>query len=142
MRVEVIALTDDWRHARLLLPLDRNCNPGGSMFGGAVACLADPVAALACNRLFPGHQVWTRSLNLDFRREGRSDLELRFDFEPAQEQAIALELRRRSRATPEFEYGFYDTDGRVCVTVGCRVAIRPADYQPTTSSHRSEKRDE
>jgi hypothetical protein len=142
MRVKVLVLSDDWRHVRLLLPLDRNRNPGGGMFGGAIACLADPVAALACDRVFPGNQVWTRSLSLDFRREGRSDLELRFDFAADQEHAIAAELRRRGRATPEFFYGLYDTRGCACVTVSSRVAIRPAGYRPATGSHRSDKWDE
>ena len=63
LRVRVLELSPDWRRARILLPLNsRNRNPGGGMFGGAMACLADPIAALACNRVFPGHQVWTREL--------------------------------------------------------------------------------
>lgn len=100
------------------------------MFGGSVAALADPVPALACNRVFPGQQLWTRSLHLDFRREGRSDLELRFAFDPEQEAVIRAELANRSRANPTFEYGFYDDQGRLCVLVHNQVAIRPADYRP------------
>ena len=138
MRVKVLALSDDWRHARLLLPLAANRNPGGGMFGGSMACLADPIAALSCNRVFPGHQVWTRALSLDFRHEGRGDLELRFDLDPRLEDDIRAELLRRGRATPEFEYGFFDTAGRVCAAVACRVAIRPPGYVPETGSQRSE----
>ena len=130
MRIRVLSLSGDWRHVRILLPLRHNCNPGGSMFGGAVACLADPVAALVCNRLFPGHRLWTRDLSLDFVREGRSDLELRFDIDPQQERQVAEELAARGRATPEFEFGFFDTGGRECVRVRTRVAIRPIDYRP------------
>jgi acyl-coenzyme A thioesterase PaaI-like protein len=131
MSVRVARLSDDWRHARLVLPLNRfNRNPGGGMFGGSIAALADPVAALACNRVFPGHQVWTRALALDFRREGRTDLELRFDFDPRQEQAIRETLERRGRDNPEFIFGIYDRHDRLCVRVRNRVAIRPADYRP------------
>ncbi len=131
MSVQVRELSDDWRHARLLLPLNRfNRNPGGGMFGGSIAALADPVAALACNRVFPGHQVWTRSLRLDFRREGRTDLELRFDFDPRLEEAIRAELAQRGRATPDFRFGIYDRHDRLCVQVDNSVAIRPADYRP------------
>ena len=57
MGLRVLELSDDWRRVRLLLPLAGNRNPGGGMFGGAMACLADPIAALACSRVFPGHQV-------------------------------------------------------------------------------------
>lgn len=130
LRVRVLELSDDWRRTRLLLPLKPNRNPGGGMFGGAMACLADPVAALVCNRIFPGHRVWTRELVLDFVREGRSDLELRFVLDPHQEREIADQLARRGRATPAFEYAFYDNRGRTCVMVRCRVAIRPGDYRP------------
>lgn len=130
MRVKVVELSTDWCRARLQLPLAHNRNPGGGMFGGAMACLADPIAALACNRRWPGHQVWTRDLALDFVREGRTDMMLRFEFPPQLEESIGTELAARGRATPMFEYGFYDAKGRCCVKVRCRVAIRPADYRP------------
>jgi len=131
--IRVLALEEGWRVLRIRLPLaGGNRNPGGSMFGGAVAALADPVAALACNRVFPGHNVWTRAMRLDFRREGRSDLELRFALAPDQEAAIGEELARRGRSTPTFEYGFWDTAGRLCVQVENTVAIRPAGYSPPT----------
>lgn len=139
MRVSVLELADDWRSVRVLLPLAPNRNPGGGMFGGAMACLADPIAALACNRVFPGNQVWTRSLALDFRHEGRSDLELRFRIDAETERDIREQLARRGRATPAFEYGFYDRRDRLCVAVSCRVAIRPAHYRPGDRLDESEK---
>jgi len=142
MRVRVLELSGDWRHVRLLLPLAANRNPGGAVFGGAMACLADPIAALACHRAFPGYQVWTRELTLDFALEGRSDMELRFTLEPAQEQAISEELARRGRATPEFAYAFFDSRGRACVSVRCRVAIRPGGYRPADRPPRSTLNDE
>jgi acyl-coenzyme A thioesterase PaaI-like protein len=135
MSIEVVSLGDDWRSVRIRLPLNRfNRNPGGSMFGGAVAALADPIPALSCNRVFPGHQLWTRRLQLEFVREGRSDLQLRFDLDAAQEQAIREELQTRGRATPTFEFGFYDTQDRLCVKVLNSVAIRPIGYRPQGES--------
>lgn len=133
LRIQVLCLDNDWRQVRIRLPLrEANRNPGGGMFGGAVAALADPVPALACNRVFPGHNVWTRAMHLDFRREGRTDLELRFELDPVQELAIREELARRGRATPTFEFGFWDTADRLCVQVKNTVAIRPAGYVPPT----------
>ena len=101
------------------------------MFGGAMASLADPLPALACARLFPGYAVWTRSMTIDFRREGRTDLEMRLVISAEQEQEIQAELDRRQRATPVFEYGFYDTRDRLCAWVHNRVAIRPRGYLPS-----------
>lgn len=136
MRIQVLELGDDWRHVRIRLPLQPfTRNPGGGMFGGAIAALADPIAPLACNRLFPGHAVWTRGLSLDFRREGRTDLELRFDVDPQQEAAIAAELARRGRATPQFEYALYDASDTLCVGVTNAVAIRPLNYRPEAPRH-------
>ena len=139
MRVRVLQLSNDWRQVRLLLPLRRNQNPGGGMFGGAMACLADPIAALACNRVFPGHQVWTRELALDFVHEGRSDMELRFRLDPATERSIHEALARRGRATPSFEYAFHDERGKACVMVRSRVAIRPSDFRPLAKPNRSKQ---
>jgi acyl-coenzyme A thioesterase PaaI-like protein len=49
MRIRVLELSDDWRTVRILLPLNAlSRNPGGVMFGGYQAALADPIAALAC----------------------------------------------------------------------------------------------
>ncbi len=105
------------------------------MFGGAIASLADPIAALACNRVFPGHQVWTRAMQVDFMREGRTDLILQFDFDQQVEREINEALGARGRATPSFEYGFYDTAGHLCVKVVNTVAIRPRDYRPSERLH-------
>ena len=55
MRVKVVSLESNWRNVRIRLPLNTlSRNPGGVMFGGYQACLADPIAALACSRIFPG----------------------------------------------------------------------------------------
>lgn len=129
MRIRVLELSDDWRRVRIRLPLKTlSKNPGGSMFGGFQASLADPIPTLSCGRVFAGWAVWTRALTLDFQREGRTDLELRFELNPAQEQAIREELATKGRSTPEFEYGYYLDDGTQCTRILNTVAIRPRGY--------------
>lgn len=130
MRIKVVDMSPDWRYIKILLPQSWIAtNAGGSLFGGFQACLADPIAAMACAKIFPGYAVWTRSLQLDFREQGLSDLELRFNFTPETEQKIRADLASRGRSTPVFEYGYYQTDGSMCTLVKTRVAIRPADYK-------------
>jgi acyl-coenzyme A thioesterase PaaI-like protein len=125
MGVKVVFVDDNWSEVRLRLPLTAfSRNLGDSMFGGYQASIADPVAAIACARQFPGYSVWTRSLSLDFEHPGNGDLELRFVFDPAVRAQIGTELQRRGRSTPEFEYGLYRSDGVRCTRVRCRVAIR------------------
>lgn len=130
MGVKVIELDPDWNLVRLKLPLTLfSRNMADTMFGGYQAAIADPVAAIACARQFPGYAVWTRSLSLDFEHPGNSDLELRFVFDADIKQRIREELASRGRSTPAFEYGLYRADGLRCTRVDCRVAIRPRGYR-------------
>ena len=134
MRVKVLEIADGWRRVRIRLPLNSvSRNPGGVMFGGYQASLADPVAAIACARVFPGYSVWTRAMNVDFQRGGSTDLELRFEMRPEQEAAIAAELQAKGRSTPTFEYGYYLADGSLCTLIKNTVAIRPKGYKKATT---------
>jgi acyl-coenzyme A thioesterase PaaI-like protein len=134
MRIKVLEIADGWRTVRIRLPLNAmSRNPGGVMFGGYQAALADPIAALACARVFPGYSVWTRSMNIAFDHGGNSDLEMRFSLTPDQEQAIRMELERDGRSTPTFEYGYVRKDGVRCTVVRNTVAIRPRGYRRATS---------
>ncbi len=133
MGVKVLSLDELWGKVRILLPLNaHNVNPGGTMFGGAMSSLADPIAALACAKRFPDYTVWTKSLRIDFLRPGSEDLVLHFDFPKTLQQSLENELAEKGSATPEFEYGFYLADGTLCCLVHCAVALRPSD----PNSHR------
>ena len=134
MRIKVISLSADWRHIHIKLPLNIfSRNMGDCMFGGYQTALADPIAALACNRILNRkYNVWTRYQEVDFRYVGNSDLELRFVFDPEIEKQIHADLQSKGRSTPTFEYGFYRSDGVECTHIKNTVAIRPADYQPHT----------
>ena len=129
MQVKILELTPDWRSIKLLLPLSEAAtNHQGTMFGGFMASLADPVAALSCGKLFPGYAAWTRKLTIDFLRAGTTDLELRFDFPPDLEPIIKKELEEKGRSTPTFIYAYHLNDGTLCAQVKCTVAIRPQGY--------------
>ena len=134
MRIKVLEIADGWRDVRILLPLNAlSRNPGGVMFGGWQAALADPIAALACARVFPGYSVWTRGMTISFDHGGNSDLEMRFSLTREQEQQIRIELERDGRATPTFEYGYSRKDGVRCTVIRNTVAIRPKGYKRATT---------
>ena len=99
------------------------------MFGGFQASLADPIAPMACAKIFSDYQVWTRKLSVDFQKPGDTDLELRFDFPSEKEKEILAELEKRGRSTPTFEYGLYTQNGEMCTKVECVVAIRKKGYR-------------
>ena len=138
MRVKVLELADDWSFIRLRLPLTAfSRNMGDSRVGGYQAAVADPIAALACAKRFPGHDVWTRAMSIDFVAVGDSDLELRFEFDLAIDAKIRHDLAARGRSTPEFEYAFYREDGKCCSRISNTVAIRPEGYKPGNLSENS-----
>jgi acyl-coenzyme A thioesterase PaaI-like protein len=134
MRIKVLEIAQDWRTVRILLPLNaRSRNPGGVMFGGYQAALADPIAALACARVFPGFSVWTRAMAISFDHGGNSDLEMRFALTSEQENDIRMQLESEGRATPTFEYGYVREDGVRCTVIRNTVAIRPRGYRRATT---------
>jgi acyl-coenzyme A thioesterase PaaI-like protein len=134
MRIQVLEIADGWRNVRIRLPLNAlSRNPGGVMFGGWQAALADPIAALACARVFPGYSVWTRAMTISFDHGGNSDLEMRFSLTLEQEADIRIELERDGRSTPTFEYGYVRKDGVRCTAIRNTVAIRPRGYKRATT---------
>ncbi|VAW96976.1 hypothetical protein MNBD_GAMMA23-1405 [hydrothermal vent metagenome] len=135
MRIKVVTLSADWRHIQIKLPLNfLSRNMGDGMFGGYQTALADPIAALACNRVLDRkYNVWSRYQEVDFRYIGNSDLQLRFDFDSQIEQQIRADLKTKGRSTPTFEYGFYRADGVECTHIKSTVAIRAMDYKPPLS---------
>ena len=127
MAIKVLELDSEWSTVRILLPLnEQNVNPGGTMFGGAIAALADPIAALACAKRFPEYEIWTKHLALDFLKPGSSDLELLFEFPSEAQKEIAAQLSERHRANHTFHYGLHLDDGALCCSITCVVAIRQA----------------
>ena len=135
MRVRVLELAEDWSFARLRLPLTAfSRNMGDGMFGGYQAAVADPIAALACAKRYPGYDVWTRAMSIDFVAVGNSDLELRFEFDVTIDAQIRDDLESRGRSTPRFEYAFYRQDGVKCSRIVNTVAIRPEGYKPGSLS--------
>eukprot|EP01104_Vermistella_antarctica_P015793 TRINITY_DN5254_c0_g1_i2.p1 TRINITY_DN5254_c0_g1~~TRINITY_DN5254_c0_g1_i2.p1 ORF type:complete len:151 (+),score=40.90 TRINITY_DN5254_c0_g1_i2:279-731(+) len=134
MGVKVIKLDDDLNDIRIRLPLNTlSRNPGGVMFGGYQASLADPIAAIVCARKFPNYSAWTRAMTIDFEAGGSEDLELRFQFPPEMESKIRDELEKKGRATQTFHYGYYLSDGSRCTRISNTVAIRRKGYLRATS---------
>ncbi len=135
MRITVLEMDEQWNRVRIRLPLNAlSRNPGGIMFGGHQASLSDPIPSLACLRRYPGYDVWTRAMHIDFELGGRTDLEMRFEFPAELDARIRAELQAEGRATPTFEYGFYLADGTRCTNVKNTVAIRPRGYSRKSQS--------
>ena len=119
MRAKILEASDGWRRVRIRLPLTAfSSNLSGDMFGGWQAALADPIAALACARVFPGYSVWTRSMSIAFEKPGSTDLELRFEITPG------TGARHRRRAESQWP----------CHS-DLRIWFLPGRWQPVHAHH-------
>eukprot|EP00052_Salpingoeca_macrocollata_P015156 m.120377 g.120377 ORF g.120377 m.120377 type:complete len:176 (+) comp19577_c0_seq4:162-689(+) len=129
MRIKVLEFSNSGRVIRVRLPLNAfSKNPGGTMFGGYQACLADPIPAFMCVRVFPNYWVATRHMEIDFRHAARADLELRFEVSPEKEEEIRQELVEKGRSTPTFKFAMHLPDGQIATEVTNTVALRPIGY--------------
>ncbi len=73
MRVKVLEISEDWRKVRVRLPLTSfSINPGGVVFGGYQAALADPIRGLGVRQYFQGlgrldaldaHRLYSRGID-------------------------------------------------------------------------------
>src|SRR5690242_2465947 len=73
MGVKVTEVARDYRKIRVEKPLRwYGKNMYGSMFGGFLAAVTDPLPALMCQRIFPGCQGWTKSHYVDFLKPARN----------------------------------------------------------------------
>ena len=70
MRIKVLEITENWRIVRILLPIMPFAQSGWRHVWRLSGPLADPIAALACARVFPGYSVWTRAINRVLRHAG------------------------------------------------------------------------
>ena len=58
---------------------------------------------------------------------------MRFSLTSEQEAEIRMELERKGRATPTFEFGYFRGDGVRCTVIRNTVAIRPRNYTRATT---------
>lgn len=131
MGAKVVFVSGDYRKMHIQLPLRWYArNHFGTMFGGFIASLADPLPALLCGRYFEREfgmgtvHVATKKLGIHFLRPGRSTLEARVELPEEQLAVVREELYRRGFASPKFTFYFFDEGGKKVAKVHNTVAIR------------------
>ena len=125
MGAHITSLTPDYRELKVKLPLRWYArNHYGTMFGGFMSSLADPLPALLCHKIFPDTEVWTKRLNLHFLRPGRTDLELRIEISQEQIDEMARELSETGKSRPKFRFYYFDAHEHKVAVVENTVAIR------------------
>lgn len=125
MGVKIKRVSKDYRELDALLPLRWfGKNGHGTMFGGFMCSLSDPLAALMCGRIFPGNEVWTKANCVEFLRPGRSDLLLSIRITDEDVAKIGESLEAAGKASHVFEFSFRDREGTEVARVRNTVHVR------------------
>lgn len=127
MGVKVISIASDYRHLHVKIPLRwYSKNMHGTLFGGFMCAVSDPLPTLLCGRLFPGVQVWTRRNSVEFLRPGKGSLDLRIEVTDLDIASIRESLQSNGQSMHTFEYCFRDKRGHVIAEVLNTVYLRKA----------------
>lgn len=107
--VKASHISNDKRKVTLRIPLRwYSKNLHGTMFGGFIAAVADPVPAIMCTELLPHVEVWTKKLEVDFLKPARSSIEMRVEITQQDLDTITAGLEAAGKIQHAFEFYFYD----------------------------------
>lgn len=131
MGIKVREVSPDHRHLRVELPFRwYSKNIHGTMFGGLLAAVADPMPAMMCAQIFPEIEVWTKGFSIDFLRPGTGKLTLKIDIEDEQVEEIRAALGAKSSTLQTFHFSFWDEAGREIARVANTVFLRERKRPP------------
>lgn len=125
MGIRVKKVGKDYRLLHAQLPF-RWCNKNiqGTMFGGYICALSDPLALLLCERIFPGTQGWTKDLKVEFLKPGTSALDVKIEVSDEDVSQMKAQLERTGNAFHTFTFSFRDKREREIARVANTVLIR------------------
>jgi len=133
MGVKIPEVSKDNRKLRATMPLRwyaRNIH--GTMFGGFMCALADPLPALMCARIFPNLEVWTKACCVEFIRPAKGLLILDIEITEQDVAIIGKELDEKGKITYAFEFSFRDKKGEEIAKVKNTVFLRKLKPRKST----------
>lgn len=137
MGVKVLEVSPDYRYMHVRLPLRwYGKNMYGTMFGGFICAVTDPLAALLCAKLFPGTQVWSKKHTVDFVRPGRTTVDFKIKVTDEHLAQMDQQLKADSKALCEFRYSATDTKGHLVAEIQSTVYVR---YRPDVTKQTFER---
>jgi acyl-coenzyme A thioesterase PaaI-like protein len=131
MGAQVKSVSADYRRLHLKLPTRWYArNMHGTLFGGFMAAISDPLPALLCARIFPGTEVWTKAIQIDFKRPAKGTLDIRVEIKQSDVDAIAHALESHNKVSHEFHFDFSDSKGMTIASVKNTVYLRKSTKTP------------
>jgi acyl-coenzyme A thioesterase PaaI-like protein len=125
-RTRCVYVAPDYRHARFQLSLSwLNRNLNGSLFGGSLYAMVDPVHAVMLEQLLPGrHVVWAKSAKIDFLKPGRGRVVADYRISDEALAAITAELAAKGKAEATFPVAIGDAEGDTVARADVTVYVR------------------
>ena len=126
----VIYVSPDLRRMRIKLALSwRTRNPAGSLFGGSLYAVTDPLYVwLLAQHLGAGYIVWDKAGSIRYRKPGRSTLFADFGVD----EPLLDEIRRQVAAKGEYHRDFpvelKDSHGTVHVEIVKTIYVATKEH--------------
>lgn len=114
----VRSVSEDLKVVEIEIPLTwRNRNYVGTIFGGSMLSASDPIYMVQLiNILGDAYVVWDKSVNVRFRRPGRSKLSGRFEYTADELDEIRREVSEHGELDWVKTFSLVDESGEVVVT--------------------------
>jgi hypothetical protein len=122
-------MADDWREARLKLPLGWTTrNYVGTIYGGSMYAAVDGIyMVMLINVLGPDYVVWDKAGTIRYHRPGRTTLYARFLLEERELAVILAALERQPTVERIYRVELADSAGLVHASVEKTIHIRRKD---------------
>jgi acyl-coenzyme A thioesterase PaaI-like protein len=129
-------IADDWREARLKLPLNRgNRNYVGTIYGGSMYAAVDGIyMVMLIKVLGPEYVVWDKAGTIRYRRPGRATLYARFLLDLEEIAAIRAALEHQPATERIYCVELVDSAGVVHASVEKTIHIRRKDRVSKTQA--------
>lgn len=102
-----------------------NKNHERAHFGGSLYAMTDPFYALLIQEnLPPGHEVWVKSADIQFKRPGRGRVEAHFQLSDTELDRIKNQLENDHKAEPQFSIRVQNESGETVAEVKQTVHVR------------------
>lgn len=125
MGVKIVQVSSDYKRLHAILPLRWfGSNPHGTIFGGFMAALADPLPAIMCGKIFPDTEGWTQALSIYFKRPGYKQVHLKIQITEEDIQKIKEELSSQGKSRYTFACCYEDDHGKTVAEIENTVYLR------------------
>lgn len=106
----------------------------GTHFGGSLFDMTDPFwMKMILHSIGPGHIVWDKSGEIDFRKPGSGTPVCRFELGRAQLEQLKEAVARDGKATKWFAVDILDESGGIMASERKEVYVRAKHLAPETA---------